>query len=51
MIESTTEIISRCKKEGKSKEDAWNEAYGGVNIPVFAMQTLQNDFDNLWNNA
>lgn len=50
-IKSTAEIVKECKAAGKSKEESWNAAYGGVNIPVFAIQTLQNDFDNLWNNA
>lgn len=51
MIESTAEIIARCKKEGKSKEDAWNAAYGGVNMPFFVKDTLEAEFNTLWNNA
>ena len=48
-IESTEEIVKRCKAEGKSKEEAWNEAYGGVNMPWFVQDTLKSQFENFWN--
>lgn len=50
-IKSTAEIVKECKTAGKSKEDAWNEAYGGVNMPWFVKDTLEAEFNTLWNNA
>ena len=40
-IKSTAEIVKDCKAAGKSKEEAWNNAYGGVNMPWFVQATLQ----------
>ena len=50
-IKPTAEIVKEYKAAGKSKEDAWNAAYGGVNMPWFVKDTLEAEFDNLWNNA
>ena len=50
-IKSTAEIVKECKAAGKSKEAAWNEAYGGVNMPWFVKDTLEAEFNTLWNNA
>jgi hypothetical protein len=50
-IKSTAEIVKECKAAGKSKDEAWNEAYGGVNMPWFVQDTLEAEFSNLWNNA
>lgn len=36
---------------GKSKEEAWDEAYGGVNMPWFVQDTLEAEFNRLWENA
>lgn len=47
-IETTQEIVKRCKAEGKSKEEAWNEACGGVNMPWFVQDTLEAEFNRLW---
>lgn len=47
-VETTEEIVKRCKAEGKSKEDTWNEAYGGVNMPWFVEDDLKSKFENLW---
>lgn len=50
-IKSTAEIIKEYKAAGKSKEDVWNEAYGGVNMPWFVKDTLEAEFNQLWNNT
>ena len=50
-IKSTAEIVNECKAEGKSKEETWNEAYGGVNMPWFVKDTLEAEFNRLWENA
>lgn len=50
-IKSTAEIVNECKAAGKSKEEAWNEAYGSVNMPWFVKDTLEAEFNTLWNNA
>ena len=50
-IKTTAEIVKECKAAGKSKEEAWNECYGGVNMPAFVKITLENDFNCLWDNA
>lgn len=50
-IKSTAEIVKECKAAGKSKEEAWNEAYGDVNMPWFVQDTLEAEFNNLWENA
>ena len=47
-IETTEEIIKRCKAAGKSKEETWNEAYGGVNMPFYVQDTLEAEFNRLW---
>ena len=47
-IKSTAEIVNECKAEGKSKEEAWNEAYGGVNMPWLVQDTLEAEFNRLW---
>ena len=49
-IKSTAEIVNECKAEGKSKEEAWNKAYGGVNMPCFVKDTLEAEFNRLWEN-
>lgn len=51
MIESTESIIKRNKAAGKSKEETWDECYGGVNMPAFVKVTLENDFNYLWDKA
>lgn len=50
-IKSTAEIVKECKAAGKTKEYAWDEAYGGVNMPFFVKDTLEAEFNTLWNNA
>ena len=50
-IKSTAEIVKECKAAGKTKEYAWDEAYGGVNMPWFVKDTLEAEFNTLWNNA
>ena len=50
-IKSTAEIVKECKAAGKSKEQAWYEAYGGVNMPWFVQDALGVEFNNLWENA
>lgn len=50
-IKSTAEIVKESKATGKSKEEAWNEAYGGVNMPWFVQDTLEAEFNRLWENA
>jgi hypothetical protein len=50
-IETTEEIVKRCKAAGKSKEETWNEAYGGVNMPFYVQDTLEAEFNRLWENA
>lgn len=50
-IKSTAEIVKECKATGKSKEEAWNNAYGGVNMPWFVQDTLEAEFNRLWENA
>ena len=47
-IETTEEIVKRCKAESKSREKAWDEAYGGVNMPWFVQDTLEAEFKRLW---
>ena len=47
-IETTEEIVKRCKAAGKSKEETWNEAYGGVNMPFYVQDTLEAEFNRLW---
>lgn len=47
-IKSTAEIVKECKAACKSKEEAWNEAYGGVNMPWFVQDTLEAEFNRLW---
>lgn len=49
-IETTEEIVKRCKAEGKSKEETWNKAYGGVNMPFYVRDTLEAEFNRLWEN-
>ena len=49
-IKSTAEIVKECKAEGKPKEEAWNNAYGGVNMPWFVQDTLEAEFNRLWEN-
>lgn len=49
-IKSTAEIVKDCKAASKSKEEAWNEAYGGVNMPWFVQDTLEAEFNRLWEN-
>lgn len=49
-IKTTAEIVKDCKAAGKSKEDAWNEAYCGVNMPCFVKDTLEAEFNRLWEN-
>ena len=50
-IKSTAEIVKECKAAGKSKEETWNKAYGDVNMPWFVQDTLETEFNNLWENA
>lgn len=50
-IKTTAEIVKECKAAGKSKEKAWNEAYGGVNMPFYVQDTLEAEFNRLWENA
>ena len=47
-IKPTAEIVKECKAAGKSKEETWNEAYGGVNMPWFVEDTLEAEFNRLW---
>lgn len=49
-IKSTAEIVKDCKAAGKSKGDAWKEAYGGVNMPWFVQDKLEAEFNRLWEN-
>ena len=49
-IKSTAEIVKECKAAGKSKEEAWDEAYGGVNMPCYVQDTLEAQFNRLWEN-
>ena len=46
-IKTTAEIVKECKVAGKSKEEAWNEAYGGVNMPWFVEDRLVAEFNRL----
>lgn len=50
-IKSTAEIVKECKASGKSKKETWNEAYGGVNMPWFVQDTLESEFNHLWENV
>lgn len=50
-IKSTAEIVKEYKAAGKSKRETWNEAYGDVNMPWFVQDTLETEFNNLWENA
>lgn len=47
-IKTTAEIVKDCKAAGKSLEEAWNEAYGGVNMPPYVQDTLESEFNRLW---
>ena len=47
-IRTTAEIVKECKAAGKSKGDAWKEAYGGVNMLPYVQATLESEFDRLW---
>ena len=47
-IKSTAEIVKECKAAGKSLEETWNEAYGGVNMPLYVQDTLEAEFNRLW---
>lgn len=44
-------IVRESKALGKSKKDAWNEAYGDVDMPWFVKDTLKAEFNRLWENA
>lgn len=50
-IKPTAEIVKECKAAGKSKEETWDEAYGDVNIPFFVQDTLEAEFNYLWENT
>ena len=47
-IKTTAEIVKECKATGKSLEETWNEAYGGVNMPPYVQDTLESEFNRLW---
>ena len=47
-IKTTAEIVNECKATGKSKEETWNEAYGGVNMLPYVQATLESEFNRLW---
>ncbi len=46
-IKSTAEIVKECKAAGRSKEETWNEAYGGGPLPWFVKDTLEAKFNRL----
>ena len=50
-IKTTAEIVKEGKAAGKSKEETWNEVYGGVNMPWYVQDTLESKFNLLWENA
>ena len=47
-IKSTAEIVKECKAAGKSLEEAWNDTYGGVNMPWSFQDKLESEFNRLW---
>ena len=49
-VKTIAEIVKEYKAAGKSIEEAWNNTYGGVNMPWYVQNKIESEFNRLWEN-